>query len=605
VVEDDMTLIGLLAEQNAFRLFHTHEDEKDMTINDFMTQTAIHFKKKKPSLDICYFLRDKKDSVALTTEKANDQRAEQRLRYRWPVRFTKGVKEKTSPGQIVDVSSRGLAMLCHANNHCPHQDQAVKVDFGVPHFDSADSLEAVLFNRIGRVCRIDNLSSMVNRVAVQFAEPLFFKPGEQNISEFDAQQRLEAKTYSITRAEEKAKVYSEALARTGEKLRSYAEAKARAEERVKIEAKARATAEEKVRAEIQIRANLEAQMQEKIKSYNDQIAKIKAEATEAMIWAKAEAEYTVAKVKDEFQQKGDVYAEVNIRAEERAKIKAKTRTKAVIFIVLMLVVGTLSRFYPKQRDKSVDYYNRGSIHLRKNEYDQAIFGYTKAIEIAPKMAKAYYNRGNAYIAQGQYDKAIFDYTKAIEINPGLTEAYYNRGLSYAMKGEYDQAIYDYTRAIEINPKMAEAFYNRGNAYIAQGQYDKAIFDYTKATEVNPGLTEAYYNRGLHYAMKGEYDRAILDYNKAIEMAPKMAKAYYNRGNAYIAQGQYDQTILDYTKAIEINPRLGSAYYNRALAYYDKREYNKAWQDVHKAESLGCQIQPGFLKVLRKASGRVK
>ena len=89
------------------------------------------------------------------------------------------------------------------------------------------------------------------------------------------------------------------------------------------------------------------------------------------------------------------------------------------------------------------------------------------------------------------------------------------------------------------------------------------------------------------------------------MAPKIAKAYYNRGNAYIAQGRYDQTILDYTKAIEINPRLGPAYHNRALAYYDKREYDKAWHDIHKTESLGCQIQPGFLKDLQKASGRVK
>ena len=117
--------------------------------------------------------------------------------------------------------------------------------------------------------------------------------------------------------------------------------------------------------------------------------------------------------------------------------------------------------------------------------------------------------------------------------------------------------------------------------------------------------QAYYDRGLNYAMKGEYDRAILDYNKAIEMAPKMAKAYYHRGNAYITQGQYDQTILDYTKAIEINPRLASAYHNRALAYYDKGEYDKAWQDIHNTESLGYQIQPGFLKDLRKASGRVK
>ncbi len=58
VVEDDMTLIGILSEQDVLRLFHTYDDEKDRTVNDFMTQPAIHFEEKERLLDICYCLRD-------------------------------------------------------------------------------------------------------------------------------------------------------------------------------------------------------------------------------------------------------------------------------------------------------------------------------------------------------------------------------------------------------------------------------------------------------------------------------------------------------------------------------------------------------------------
>jgi len=58
VVEDDMTLIGILSEQDVLRLFHTYEDEKDRTVNDFMTQPAIHFEENELLLDICYCLRD-------------------------------------------------------------------------------------------------------------------------------------------------------------------------------------------------------------------------------------------------------------------------------------------------------------------------------------------------------------------------------------------------------------------------------------------------------------------------------------------------------------------------------------------------------------------
>jgi CBS domain-containing protein len=58
VVKDDMTLVGILSEQDVLRLFHTYEDEKDRTVNDFMTQPAIHFEEDERLLDVCYCLRD-------------------------------------------------------------------------------------------------------------------------------------------------------------------------------------------------------------------------------------------------------------------------------------------------------------------------------------------------------------------------------------------------------------------------------------------------------------------------------------------------------------------------------------------------------------------
>ena len=58
VVENDMTLVGILSEQDVLRLLHTYEDEKDRNVNDFMTQPAIHFEQSEYLLDICYCLMD-------------------------------------------------------------------------------------------------------------------------------------------------------------------------------------------------------------------------------------------------------------------------------------------------------------------------------------------------------------------------------------------------------------------------------------------------------------------------------------------------------------------------------------------------------------------
>lgn len=58
VVEADMTLVGILSEQDVLRLFHTHKEEGNRTVGEFMTRPAIHFEESESLLDICFRLRD-------------------------------------------------------------------------------------------------------------------------------------------------------------------------------------------------------------------------------------------------------------------------------------------------------------------------------------------------------------------------------------------------------------------------------------------------------------------------------------------------------------------------------------------------------------------
>ncbi len=119
-------------------------------------------------------------------------------------------------------------------------------------------------------------------------------------------------------------------------------------------------------------------------------------------------------------------------------------------------------------------------------------------------------------------------------------------------------------------------------------------------------SEDYYNRGVVRFKKGETDGAISDFTKAIKKRPRYGMAYYYRAMANSRKKEYDQVISDYTKAIEIDPqRFAVAYAERALIYYVKKEYDKALEDVHKAESLGVEVRPQFLKTLRETSGRKK
>jgi CBS domain-containing protein len=56
VVEDDMTLVGIVSEKDVLSLFYNNDDD-EITVEDFMTQPPIFFDENESIPDVCDFLR--------------------------------------------------------------------------------------------------------------------------------------------------------------------------------------------------------------------------------------------------------------------------------------------------------------------------------------------------------------------------------------------------------------------------------------------------------------------------------------------------------------------------------------------------------------------
>ena len=123
-----------------------------------------------------------------------ERRGEKRLRYHWPIWFAEDFNGLLSQGQMVDVSSCGAAFTCPANDSCPHPGQTVTTRFSVPKFDGDNSFNMASFTRQSYICRIDYINVCTKRVAIQFAEPLPFKPGLQAEDKAQCSEMLEAVT---------------------------------------------------------------------------------------------------------------------------------------------------------------------------------------------------------------------------------------------------------------------------------------------------------------------------------------------------------------------------------------------------------------------------
>jgi len=124
-------------------------------------------------------------------DKDNERRREQRLRYYWPIWFAENPDSTLLQGQMVDISSTGAAFTCYAEEGCPYPGAHITARFTVPHYSAGEAFDMANFTRSGYVCRVQNVNSFLRRVAVQFAEPLPFKPGEQANDQTEAEQSLE------------------------------------------------------------------------------------------------------------------------------------------------------------------------------------------------------------------------------------------------------------------------------------------------------------------------------------------------------------------------------------------------------------------------------
>ncbi len=56
VVDDDMILVGVISEKDCLRLFYADEEEKNKTVQHFMSQPAVHYNENDSLKTVCDFM---------------------------------------------------------------------------------------------------------------------------------------------------------------------------------------------------------------------------------------------------------------------------------------------------------------------------------------------------------------------------------------------------------------------------------------------------------------------------------------------------------------------------------------------------------------------
>jgi TolB-like protein/Flp pilus assembly protein TadD/tRNA A-37 threonylcarbamoyl transferase component Bud32 len=248
---------------------------------------------------------------------------------------------------------------------------------------------------------------------------------------------------------------------------------------------------------------------------------------------------------------------------------------------------------PTKDIRAYEYYVKGReyyFRYKKEENEQAIELFKKAIELDPDYALAHAGLGDAYSQRvirfgfpeaEWFDPAVEEAQKAISLDPNLAEGYKALGSAYIAKGWLRKAVEAGQKAVEANPNSTIAVSALTDIYIGIGEYDKAFPLAKKAIALNPAGGFPCTYLGRMYIVLDDPVRAEEWLKKSLELQPDLDVAHRGLIDLYLAIGEYNkaieqsQTFLskfpDYPMAIEdaAGAELLSGHYEKAQEFYQK------------------------------------
>ncbi|MHA1366920.1 MAG: tetratricopeptide repeat protein [Candidatus Heimdallarchaeota archaeon] len=127
----------------------------------------------------------------------------------------------------------------------------------------------------------------------------------------------------------------------------------------------------------------------------------------------------------------------------------------------------------------------GLANLKKNQLDEALKKFNKALNEDSKNTMAWNNKGVVLRKQGKIEEALECYNKALSFDPKLTRAMLNKARAFKVQKKFDLALFTYEEIleIEIEHPIAIAESERVRILLSKRAQMKSIDKQTKEQEI--------------------------------------------------------------------------------------------------------------------------
>jgi len=179
----------------------------------------------------------------------------------------------------------------------------------------------------------------------------------------------------------------------------------------------------------------------------------------------------------------------------------------------------------------------------------------------PDYHTVHFGMGVVHAFREQYDEAIRRFKKALDIFPYFIDAQFNLAVSYQKKLDVGNTIKAYQKVVELGSgddelvRQARDFLSDMEKSIRKAQ-GIGLDVFLKCMDI--------FEKGCDYMEEGKWEKAITCFKDCLNNVKNHYQSYGNMGLCYAKLGKKEQAISALDRAIEINPRYEPALVNREM-----------------------------------------
>ncbi len=241
------------------------------------------------------------------------------------------------------------------------------------------------------------------------------------------------------------------------------------------------------------------------------------------------------------------------------------------------------------------HYFRGEALRLSGSFGSALLAYDSAVNKNADYTPAYIGRARAFLARDDDENALADYERALRREPLLAEIHIDLGKYYASRKLWLKLESTMQESLELGVTTPWIYIYLSEAQLNLGNYDGALKNALEGSADDPSLLEGYLAIGRAYISWGVNSVDASYFNSALW--PLQTYTNYkpddHRGWAALARanaglGNLDDAWEAANRSIQINDRHAPAYVARAIVNIQQGNYQAALDDLLLASRYGSE-----------------